>query len=442
MTLKQLSEKYNSRILAVLGQVAEILRGHKVDVGDQEAVFDPPDTWQWGIIAYPWGRGFPLHELPDDALDIWFRLIPFRENRRLFVDPVIDLVTVGGNGVADFDYAFMLSSNAGEFEEAIRHYEKPETIRQIADRALEYILEARKVAPAGPREWSPRNRPSMGAPAKPKYKPFAVNLVDEPEWKKRWEPGNEYMSQASDMGYTYFSDMDRDKLRGLIETLAGDLYDPEAESGPLEWSPRKVLSSDDLDLIVKQLGEDHSALESTFSAIIDPATYMFENALGPRDSDASDALRIAKEKFEHEKRYELDWELWDPLIATGITAAGILKEMFGPAVQYDRKQGYYDRHLVFDLRESDAPRMLLELMPKKDRAWATRAVEADWKGLAKSFTPYYIRELGRQMEDLDLSNRIDWRREWEQYLKTLDKAPIQKEMLEFVRDQRRKGATA
>ena len=71
-----------------------------------------------------------------------------------------------------------------------------------------------------------------------------------------------------------------------------------------------------------------------------------------------------------------------------------------------------------------------------------KAVASEWKDLSKAFVPYFFRALDKQMEDLDLSNRIDWKKTWEPMLKGLDRAPIQKEMVEYVREARRKGATA
>lgn len=444
MTLEKIVEKYGPRIMQVLANLAAVLRAHKIQVDDPAEMFDPPDTYQWGILAYPWAKSEPGGQLPNDALDIWFKITPFRDEEVLYVDFSIDLSSVGGSGVWDFDSGDLAPiDDRAEVQIKMQRFELPEMLRQVAQKAIAYITEARKTPPSGPREWSPRRgAPSMGAAAKERPALIEVKLVDRPEWKARWEPGNEYLSQASDHAFEYYSDMDRDKLRGLLEEIAGEIYDRETESGPLEWSPRNVLGPDDMDLLVKQLQEDHSRLEGLFTAIIDPATWMFEEALMPSDSDIQGALSNAKDKFEDIYRYNIDWELWNPLLETGLTAKGILSELMGPAVHYERNQGAYDRFIIFDRSLAQAPTELLRLTPKKDRRAVNHQLNAEWKGLVEPLMKLFWKEIDKEMSDIDLSNRIDWKKNWKAAEKGRDLAALRREMLEFVREARKKGTVA
>lgn len=445
MTLRQIAEKYGLRIKAFLAQVATAIRSHQVEVDDPAEMFEPEETWQWGILVYPWAK-HSAQQLPDEALDIWLKLVSYKDEDRLMVDIVCDLITVGGGGVEEFDtgQGLMPADDRMFLEETIRYFEQPATIRKVVKSALKYIAEARQKPPSGPHEWSPRwqRRPSMGAAAKAKAAPIRINLVEHPEWKKRWEPGNAYISQASDLASEYVAGIDRDTLRGLVETLAKDIFHKDSQSGPQDWTPRNVLGPEDLDLITEKLQEDSSMLEATYSPLIDAATWMYESALMPDDGDAHAALESALEKFEKEKRYSLDWDLWEPLLATGVDAQDILHKLFGRSVVYERHQGQYDRNLVFHLELSGAPNELLKLVPRKDQAGVMRAVKDEWKDLVKSFIPYFFRALDKQMQDIDLSNRINWKSAWRTVLADRDNGPYQTEMLKFIREQRRKGSSA
>jgi hypothetical protein len=118
---------------------------------------------------------------------------------------------------------------------------------------------------------------------------------------------------------------------------------------------------------------------------------------------------------------------------------GILRNMFGPAVHYDRDQGAYDRYLVFDLGQSGAPGELLKHRPRKDHDWAVRAMNAEWKDLANIFMRTFFSVLEKEMKDIELSNRIEWKQTWQSALKSADLKGIRKELLDYSRAARRAG---
>lgn len=446
MSVRNVAELAAPHAMRFLRNLAAILRAKDLDVaGPYEMSEAESDTWQWGIVVNLWPQP-PGGDLPHDSLDVWVLLPHFKDEPAPMVDLAVQLATVEGTVIADHgvDEEDMARSTDRAFvEEKLRALGDPELLREVANEVLKYAKDARgKPGALKPKEWSPRwRKPNLGASAAPVYPPIRVNLVERPEWKKRWEPGDEYLSQASDLAWEYFRSIG--DFEDLIEDLAGDLFRPKAEAGPKAWTPRGTLNSDDIERIAEGIRSQDPSLESTRQIILDAATSMYEDALGPRDEDIRAALEKTRDLFEEKWRYELDWDLWDPLLETGITAQGILHEMMFPAVHYDRDQGAYDRFVVFDEGLSQAPVELLKLIPPAEHAAAVRAIGGEWKDLATSFMGYFFPVLEKEMADIDVQNRIEWKPNWKAALKSGNLKDIRKELVDYAREARqREGGAA
>lgn len=441
MSIRRVADIARPRVMGFLNNLRAVLRGKSLDVLEPVELAEPEsNTWQWGIVVHLWPT--PPSELPWDSLDVWVLLPNYADERIRMVDLAVQLATVEGTSISDHEvdeHGLSDTNDLTFIEEKLRALESPELLRKVANEVLEYVEKNRRnpKRPPAPKEWNPRwKRPGLGAAAAPKFPPIRINLVERPEWKERWEPGGAHMSQASDLGWEYVRNFNDEDLELLILGLAGPLYHRKAETGPKAWTPRDSLNDDDIERIVEGIKAQDRTLEATLQQIVDAATWMYEDALAPRDGDIRSALETAKGKFELERRYDLDWDLWDPLLETGMTPEGILHEMFGPAVHYDRDQGAYDRHLVFDVGLSGAPAELLKLRAPKDRAYAVRELNAEWKNLAAIFIRAFFRELEKEMEEFDLDNRIEWEQTWRSVLKSADLKSVRRELLDYARSAR------
>lgn len=283
------------------------------------------------------------------------------------------------------------------------------------------------------------------SPERKRFKVWKVNLVEQPGWAP-WESGGKLADMAFEETLNFMQSMRTEgDYYSLVTDLAGPLFKHKAESGPHEWTPRPQLTSADVKLLSRGLLRADPELELSRQIISDAATWMYEAALTPSDRDARDALVDAKREIadnwelgEMPDPWELGYDnLWAPLLETGLTLTGILSGMVGDGINYHRQEGYYDRFLEFNLNRTDAPFMLLEKIPKKDRGWVTRSIEDDWKRLSKALIETFFDALTKEMRNVDPYNRTVWRKSWADALKAADLASIQKEMLDFIREARK-----
>lgn len=283
------------------------------------------------------------------------------------------------------------------------------------------------------------------SPARKRFKVWKVNLVEQPGWAP-WDSAGQIAEQAFLMTTDFMEALLPADYELLVENMAGDLYKPQAPSGPQEWTPRHQLTGNDVETLSRGLRDADPGLELTRQLILDAITWMYEAALTPNDTDARDALIDAKRAVEASfdlgempDPWELGYDnLWAPLLVTGITLNGILSEMMGMGISYFREEGHYDRFLEFDLNKASSPYMLVDEAPKKDHGWVTRAIEFDWKRLSGQIIDKFFQILRKDMKDRDPHNRTSWRFSWKAALKTADLTPIRKEMLDYVREIRKR----
>jgi hypothetical protein len=280
------------------------------------------------------------------------------------------------------------------------------------------------------------------SPAKELFKVWKVNLVEQPGWAP-FDPAGDLSEDIFNLAGEFLGGMDKEDVIPLLEDVAETRYNPRAPEGPHEWSPRRLLTRDDLLVISREVLKGERDLELVDSIIRDTATWMYEAGLTPTDIDITDALHEAKSEVK--EVFELGvlpdpWDLgvdniWSPLLETGLTLEGILSEIVVMGVKYHRQAGHYDRFLEFDLNMAGAPAMLLKEIPKKDRGWVKKALMEDWKRLSEDLTRRFFQILSNDMKNIDYRNRISWKKTWKDVLKSTNLEPIQKEMLTFIRER-------
>lgn len=278
------------------------------------------------------------------------------------------------------------------------------------------------------------------SPARKRFKIVKVNLVDQPGWKP-WDPGGRIGELAYKEAWQYMGRLGSDSI-SLLQDLAGNLYKPLVRGGPHEWSPRDQLTSEDLDLISMGLQKGHLGLVR--QAITDAADWMYQEALTPQDGDCRYA--VDKAEMVLEENFNLDEELWASILepVSGRCTA-IIRSLVHPSVQYERKEGHYDRFLEFDLNQSPAPRLLLEKTPLKDRRAVFEAILEEWKRLSQMYIEEWFAALTNIMQNImqnvDPSNRTHWVKHWKATLLSVDMPSIRREMLDYVREARKQGGS-
>jgi hypothetical protein len=426
MMPKEIARKYSHRVLAWMSNIAEQLRERDISVDGPYALFDSVSTdFHWLLVIYPLKGESPS---PNNALDMRFQIIWSGRDDNFSIRAALDLTTVEGTDIGGLGHGLVPGDDLSRFEAQIQDFENPNTIKDVVDRVEAYIRKARR---EGPREWSPRwEKPSMGAAEKPEKleDPISINIVE----RKGWEPwrSDELSELAQALSDEYYKAIVDTEGCDLIEKIMGEHYKWGTKEGPREWSPRGGMIG--LEGIKKAcIGLKDNQLEGVDSMIRDTANFMYEDALTPDDEDIRYAMQEAKEDWY--KKYELTEWLWEPILEKNRTERSILLG-FMNKIDYTRKQGYYDRYIVFDFRSVSEVLSLLHAWPAKDFAEIKKALENEYRSLVESFLEEFFKELAASMKDRDPENRADFKKHWKFMLSDKPRVEaVRKEIREFVK---------
>jgi len=272
-----------------------------------------------------------------------------------------------------------------------------------------------------------------------KIKPFRVNLVEEAGWKN-WDFANsDGVSQwASDNAWDDWKNMDESTCYGYVEDLVG---------AALRKSEQRKVTKEDIGRICEQLKEDPNQLEAVKQAIMDTHTWAWEVAYMPNDQDIKRAIDRTAKVWEWDFSMGNFWELvlvdevsddpreWSP---RGIWTTHKLYNDFVGRISYERKPGYYDRFLVFDLGESPAVQRLLGLLKENPEQGSAEELEEELNNWKEDYLKTFFSELEKWMQSVDPSFRWDLDPHWKSILK--DKAhmgDVRREILEFLATPRK-----
>jgi hypothetical protein len=424
MMPKEIARKYSHRILAWMNNIAEQLRERDISVDGPYVLFDSVSTdFHWLLVIYPLQGESPS---PNNALDMRFQIIWSGRDDNFSIRAALDLTTVEGSDIGGLGHGLVPGDDPSRFEAQIQSFENPNTIKDVVNRITAYISKARR---EGPREWSPRwEKPSMGAAGKLE-EPIAINIVE----RKGWEPwrSDELTEQVTVLSDEHYKGiLEYQGCESLIEGIMGEHYKWGAKEGPREWSPRG-LKIGRMGIKKACIGFKNRELESVDYMVRDTINFMYEDALTPDDEGINYAIREAKEDWH--KKYDLEEWIWEPLLEKNRTERSILLG-FMNKIDYVRKQGHYDRDIVFDFRNASEVLSLLQAWPSKDRADIKKTLEGEYRRLVEAFLKEFFKELHASMKDRDPGNRADWKKHWKFML--ADKARVEavrKDIREFVK---------
>jgi hypothetical protein len=279
----------------------------------------------------------------------------------------------------------------------------------------------------------------------PRFPAVKINLVEDKRWKS-YDPAES--DWAQDAAWEDFSNMKAEDFYELIQ----DLSFKKNEKGK---PPRRNLTSEEIEWLAKQVKRS-SKLEETKQAITDALGWMYEEAAMPSDGDIKDALELAKGTVAME--FDLGEDLWAPVIeleserrwpqapqrrgpkewrpprkAGEKAVIRMVIEELMTRVDYDRKEGWYDRYLVFDFRGAQAVHNLLSRSEWTAEQIVPRLQE-EFKGLMNDVVANTFFFLKKIMDDIDVSNRTDWRKAWKSMLSSGIATSVQKEMYAALKE--------
>jgi hypothetical protein len=275
-------------------------------------------------------------------------------------------------------------------------------------------------------------------PMPARLKTIWINLVEQKGWKP-YDSAGDIMIWASDNANEELSRMERNDCKDLVEDLIGGRK--LVQTGPKEWSPRGITVSDeDLDAICDGIDNVIPELESTQQAILDTLSWSWEVAFMPSDSDIEHAVELAKEEMPD--HFDPDDDIWEPLLEAPKNAWGarlIVDHLVGPVV-YERQEGHYDRYMKFDINGTAPVLELLKAVrrdPERTVEGTIRYLERELASLSASFVSVFFTKLQNVMKDVDVSNRVNFRKQWKAMLSDVDHMnAVRSEIAAFVRGRK------
>jgi hypothetical protein len=176
---------------------------------------------------------------------------------------------------------------------------------------------------------------------------------------------------------------------------------------------------------------------------MDAMTWMYEAAYMPQKGDVQDAMTQAARYLEDD--YELYEDLWQPVLLLyegrrgpkewsprkRYQAAKIIESLLDH-VTLEQEEGHYDQYLVFDFRNAPVVHELLSRSPWTEEK-LVHDLQREFKVLQEQYLSKFFYALEKEMEDVDITNRTNWRKAWRSMLESGVAPGVQKEMAEAIR---------
>lgn len=265
-----------------------------------------------------------------------------------------------------------------------------------------------------------------------------VELRQHPQWAKS-QVVDDPDEKASEMAAEAYSEILRDDLLGYLQDMAGPLYKPLAQGGPREWTPRPLLNEDDIEGMADAILDHESGLDETEGSIRTALEYAFQKAIWADTEDVRRALHDDA-VIQVESMVEYLGSLWEPLGGKWMEseiAEDLLSEI---SYSVDVKKGTI--WLTFTPGLSHAVTALLNRTPAREVPRTKRGLKDELEFFFARFVDLFFKALKKEMSDIDISNRLEIRKQWRVYIKDEKFEHVRKEMLEFVRHARRKESGA
>jgi hypothetical protein len=275
-----------------------------------------------------------------------------------------------------------------------------------------------------------QSEPSQGP-----FAPTKFNLVEQEGWQRYDTANGKSMDWIHDAGWEDFRHMDLNTLEGLIDDISHVPQKGKKKS-------KLDFSSEELRYLAEQLKEGNDKLEEPKRLIVDAATWMYEAAAIPNDSDIESAIEKATEDLISYAEFQED--IWDEILTEKVRqgpmewtprkryeSAHILKQL-SERIKLVHEKGKWDRFLVFDFWE--AP-IVHELFRKnRGSASAYEQLKREFQQLSDGYVADLFKYLDKEMENVDINNRTDWNASWKSMLGGGEPWGAQKELVEVLKE--------
>ena len=281
--------------------------------------------------------------------------------------------------------------------------------------------------------------------------PKRVNLVNRPEWDDYDPAGavSDTIFQATAETFDSMNEDDAVDLSGLVRDV-------------LYHSPQKgkrIYFSDEEDAALLKAFEGHyREIETFWQMVQDAASWGWEIAYAPSQSDLEEAVKEAVETISERDSswfyyHEALLALADYFTVEGDTLKKLLLRDY---VGVEQEEGWHDRYLVFANRDDEFVEDLLSggfFRAKEVGPFEWRpGIEVTKEDLKRDLDDFYreIREpfvkevfsrLKTSVMDMDPSNRFDFKKQWNRIFLD-DPARVKaakKELLAFKKNLERKN---
>lgn len=265
---------------------------------------------------------------------------------------------------------------------------------------------------------------------KPIFEPVRINLTEQREWKKYFDP--------SEWKYDPFQDA-MESLESLEKDDIAALAEYVLEVGKKK---RVILSDEEKEAIWEAYRGGEEIIGPFRQIIQDAAVWDHEQALMPRDSDIEWATELA---IDHIVKSGEWWGSADENVRELIPKLGykahppsgmgaeaqFIQDFLEGAVTLEHEPGHYDRFLIYNppsksfmdrLGDVDwiPERGYLDWTPSRNLL-RDKTMVSSLRELAKNLkidiVDYVLHYLEKTMHSEDLSNRLDFGKQWTAMLK-------------------------
>lgn len=267
-----------------------------------------------------------------------------------------------------------------------------------------------------------------------------INLTERPEWSE-YDMAGMLGNLAAEQGWQMVSDMDCDTMSDLAEDVL---------SHGVRKKKWKIIGDEEQRAICEAFKRG-PGLEAFRQLVSDAAVWSVEAAYMPTKSDLQDALENAIEI--HSRGIDLgDYETLQRVVGDGSDYSFLSALLGNATIEIQHEDGMYDRTLIYDPFDNEYARNLvrhppmsepqgrgvLDWMPSEALVIPNAEVKTDltrlFAELKEPLVKILFSDLKQYMEDIDVSNRIDFYKQWKNMLEDgLEVKVAQKELKGFLK---------
>ncbi len=264
-----------------------------------------------------------------------------------------------------------------------------------------------------------------------------TNIVEMSSWSDRFEPGGAVDERADDLAWETWKGMDRDDCAEKVYQLVEGEFKPYSRS-PKDWSPGGsgiTVHEEDIHAICAALQEDES-LRPAMDFILSYLTDAWEVAMRPNDVDLEYMAEVEVLSSVLQD-YDLDDEVWDPLLADGWSREDILKGVL-EGFRYERKPSEWVGSLVFDWGATEPVKRRLAIGWTKEDRDHPGSMEIELREIEVALLDEWDARMAKL--EVDAEDRVDLYSGWKRLLIDGEPGEAKEAILRFVRQRHREEA--